>query len=382
MRNQNKILIIDDEEVVRESCIEILREDYNFIETASNGQTGLKKIEEFKPDLIFVDLKMPGLSGLEILERITQIDPTIVSVVITGYATVSSAVEAMKKGAYDFLPKPFTPDEFRLITQRALEKRKLVLETIALRREKEIFRENFITIVSHELKAPLNAIQQNLIVLLGGLLGNLEFEQRFKLERMKLRIDSLLRLIHTWLKISSMDIRQIRGKFQPLEIHPLIDKAVENVQSFAESKKIEISKEISKPISMIYGEEGTLLEALTNVIDNAIKYSPSKGDVLINAIEENTNILISVSDTGIGISKNDLPFLFDDFFRAQADQNKEEGCGLGLAITKRIIEAHFGTIQVMSEPGEGSTFTISLPVYKKEEVKTFLNNNCNVMDSK
>ena len=98
----------------------------------------MRLLQEFLPDLVFVDLKMPGISGFEVLEKIHEFDATIVTVVITGFATVSSAVDAMKKGAYDFLPKPFTPDEFRLITRRGIERRRLVLEAIALRREKEL----------------------------------------------------------------------------------------------------------------------------------------------------------------------------------------------------------------------------------------------------
>ena len=107
--------------------------------TAMDGTFGLEMVREFQPDIIFVDLKMPGISGFDVLERIHTFDPTIVSIVITGYATVDSAVEAIKKGAYDFLPKPFTPDEFRVITGRAIERRRLVLETSALRREREIW---------------------------------------------------------------------------------------------------------------------------------------------------------------------------------------------------------------------------------------------------
>ena len=152
MKNQSKIVIIDDEEVVLDSCTLILEGGDYSVTTASNGALGLKLVEENQPDLVFVDLKMPGIPGIEVLEKITESNPTIVSIVITGYATVTSAVEAMKKGAYDFLPKPFTPDEFRLITKRGLERRKLMLETIALRKEKEMLRENFAAIVSHELK--------------------------------------------------------------------------------------------------------------------------------------------------------------------------------------------------------------------------------------
>ncbi len=99
--------------------------------TAGNGAEGLKRLEDVQPDLIFVDLKMPGLSGLEVLERIRAKHPLMVVIVITGYATVSSAVEAMKKGAFDFLPKPFTPEELRLIAKRGLEHNRLVQQTVA-----------------------------------------------------------------------------------------------------------------------------------------------------------------------------------------------------------------------------------------------------------
>ena len=166
MDRNYKILIIDDEEIVLDSCIEILSSNDYMINTASNGEMGLELLKEIQPDIVFVDLKMPGLSGIEVLEKIHSLDPTIVTVVITGYATVDSAVEAMKHNAYDFLPKPFTPDELRLLTKRGLERRNLILETQALRREKELLRENFAAIVSHELKSPLGAVQQNIYLLI------------------------------------------------------------------------------------------------------------------------------------------------------------------------------------------------------------------------
>ena len=143
MDKLSKILIIDDEEVILDSCSQILEGSGHSVTTTSNGDQGLKLLEEIKPDLVLLDLKMPGISGMEVLEKIISFDPTIVTVIITGYATVDSAVEAMKKGAYDFLPKPFTPDEFRMVIRRGLERRKLILEAISLRKEKEILRENF-----------------------------------------------------------------------------------------------------------------------------------------------------------------------------------------------------------------------------------------------
>jgi two-component system, sensor histidine kinase and response regulator len=197
MNNLPRILIIDDEEVILDSCKRILKNSAYRIATATNGNLGLDLVKEFQPDLIFVDLKMPGISGIEVIEKIRDTNPTIVVIVITGFATVSSAVEAMKNGAYDFLPKPFTPDELRLITQRGIDKRNLILETIQLKQEKEMLREQFAAIVSHELKAPLGAVQQNLYVLVSELSNQLTVEQTARFERMQTNIADLIKLILT-----------------------------------------------------------------------------------------------------------------------------------------------------------------------------------------
>jgi signal transduction histidine kinase len=364
MKDRYKILIIDDEEIVLDSCTEILAGSDYELATAMDGTRGLKHLQEFQPDLVFVDLKMPGISGLEVLEQINATDPTIVTIVITGYATVSSAVEAMKQGAYDFLPKPFTPDEFRLITHRGLEKRKLVLDTIALRREKELLRENFAAIVSHELKAPLGAVQQNLFTLIPELSDKLTDDQIRRLERMKSRIADLVELIHTWLRAISVDIETIKESFEPVSMPTVISKAVESIEPHAIRKNIEVVTSLEEPLSPVFGDEGTLTEALVNIGNNAIKYSHMGSQVSIIVKQADDQVVISVSDTGVGIPKEDLPFIFDDFYRAKSGQAAAGGAGLGLAICRRIIETHNGSISAESELGKGSTLVIRLPVYE------------------
>jgi two-component system sensor histidine kinase/response regulator len=367
VEDKYKILIIDDEEIVLDSCTEILGGEDYLVATATNGTLGLAEAQEFRPDLVFVDLKMPGISGIEVLEQIHAFDPTIVTVVITGYATVSSAVEAMKEGAYDFLPKPFTPDEFRLITHRGLEKRRLVLETIALRREKELLREHFAAIVSHELKSPLGAIQQNLFTLVGELSGTVTEDQMRRLERMKSRISDLMELIHTWLRAISVDIETIKENFEPVSVPSVISKAVESIEPHAVRKAIEVETSLDEPLSPVFGDEGTLTEAIVNIGNNAVKYSHMGSKVSITAEEQDEHIVISVSDTGVGIPEEDLPFVFDDFYRAETGKMTEGGYGLGLAICRRIIETHEGSISAESEMGKGSTFVIRLPAYENNQ---------------
>jgi signal transduction histidine kinase len=364
VENKCKILIIDDEEIVLESCAEILATGNYRIDTAGDGIRGLKAMKEIQPDLVIVDLKMPGISGLEVLENIIIFDPTIVTIVITGYATVSSAVEAMKKGAYDYLPKPFTPDELRLIVRRGIEKRKLVLETIALRKEKEMLRENFASIVSHELKSPLNAVQQNLFALTAELSDKLTEDQNNKFERMKSRIDELLNMIRTWLKMICSDIEKIKENFQPVSIDTAISKAIDNMQPHATRKDIEILAPTGGQSRIILGDEGTLTEVFMNIIGNAIKFSRVGYKITIKVEDKEDNVLVYITDTGVGISKEDLPFIFGDFYRGKSEPTAEKGSGLGLAITRRIVEMHNGSVSVDSELGKGSTFTLCFPLYK------------------
>jgi signal transduction histidine kinase len=361
MEDRSKILIIDDEEVVLDSCVQIVQGEPFRIATASDGANGLRLVQEFQPDLVFVDLKMPGISGFEVLERVHEMDPTIVSVVITGYATVGSAVEAMQKGAYDFLPKPFTPDEFRLITRRAIEKRRLVLEAIALRREKELLREQFASIVSHELKAPLGAVLQNLFALEFELSTVLNDGQRERLARAKVRMDDLLKIVNSWLRVISGDAGKLRQGFREVSIAGALSKALESLEPYAVRKDVQIVASISESLSPILGDTLSLSEVFINIIGNAIKYSHDGAKVHVDANENGTNILVSVADQGIGIAPEDLPHIFEGFYRGGAAQTATTGHGIGLAVSHQIVEAHNGSIAVKSEPGKGAIFTVSLP---------------------
>lgn len=363
------ILIIDDEESIRDSCSQIIIKDGLLAETAEDGSEGLQKAQEMKPEMALIDLKMPGISGMEVLDKIREIDPYIIPVVITGYASIESAVEAMKKGAYDYLPKPFSPNELRMIIRRGLERRKLLLETESLRREKRLMEENFITMVSHQLRSPLVAVQQYFEVLLAGMAGEVKEKQKNMIQRASDRLKSLLNLIDDWLDMAKINNGLIVSRFKPFSLKDLLKKLVEFMQPVAEEAGISLEFSPVSDAYVVNGDEETLEQVFTNLISNAVKYNRPEGTVRV-ILEENDDFIITkVEDTGLGIAEEHLPYIFDQFYRVnRKEDQKTKGTGLGLSIAKKIVEAHGGTIHADSEPGDGSTFTVLLPKVEKEDL--------------
>ena len=358
--NQPRILIIDDEETICDACSQVFRHDGYLVETSFEGVGGLKKVDEFKPDLVFVDLKMPGISGIEVLERIKEKDKEIVPIVITGYATIESAVESMKHGAFDFLPKPFTPDELLIITKRALEKRRIALEAEVLRREKENMRQNFVSMVSHEMRTPLAAVIQYLEVLTKGFAGSVSAEQSKIINRMKIRLNELLALIDRWLKLARIEDLKIKENFTDFAVVPLVNESVELVRPLAQEKNVEIGIKVPKEEVLVFGDPGMIKEVFANLIHNGIKYNQKGGKVNIEVRPDKEAWVVDFSDTGAGIPANEVEHLGNEFYRVRREGGAV-GTGLGLAIVKKILDIHGGRLEIKSELNKGSTFSVYLP---------------------
>ncbi|MCX7827570.1 MAG: HAMP domain-containing histidine kinase, partial [Verrucomicrobiae bacterium] len=150
-------------------------------------------------------------------------------------------------------------------------------------------------------------------------------------------------------------------------IGQVVGRAIENVQPHATRKNIEIASAVDEPLPMVSGDAVSLIEVLGNILGNAIKYSHPNTTVRVTASAAAGEVVIAVADAGVGIAKEDLPFIFGDFYRGKAGLQMESGCGLGLAISRRIVEAHGGSITVESQSGKGSTFTIRLPAQVEKE---------------
>jgi signal transduction histidine kinase len=357
------VLIIDDEEAMRDSCSQILVRDHYRVETAKDGATGIQLTRALRPAVVIVDLKMPGMSGFEVLESLPAIDPHIVAVVITGYATVDSAVEAMKKGAHDFLPKPFTPEALRIIIARGLERRRLVLEAEVLRREKQLLEENFVTMVSHQLRSPLVSIQQSFEVMLAGLAGATDDRLKEMIHKVNERLNGLIRLINDWLDLARVEQGRFVGEFQLLDVRKILDRLVDLMTPSARERGIFVEwAGSSGPAFEVLADEQGLEQVFGNLINNAIRYNKPQGRVRIDLRAEADSVVVEIQDTGIGIAREHLPLVFEQFFRVGRPGDKTtKGSGLGLSIAKKLVEAHHGRIEVQSELGVGTSFTVRLP---------------------
>jgi two-component system sensor histidine kinase/response regulator len=364
-KEKQKILVIDDEEVICDACSQILKQQGHDVQFAQDGDAGLECFSAFHPDVIFVDLKMPGISGIEVLEKIRAQDKNVVVVIITGYATIDSAVESMQKGAFDFLPKPFSQEELIILTRRALQRKRENLERQHLIQEKERMRQNFISLVSHELRTPMVAVMQYVELLLSGVPGEVTERQSEIYGRMKIRLNELLKLIDRWLRLSRIEELKIKEGFSEVSLKPLVDEAIDIVKSQAGDKDITIAVEHIDNDCVVTGDRDMIKEVFMNLLTNGIKYNRTGGTVKISEREQDGYYIFDFSDTGIGIPCSEIEQLGKEFYRIHTE-GAAAGSGLGLAIVKKILDIHGGRLEIQSQKQKGSTFSVVLPKYDKE----------------
>ena len=372
--SKDQIIVIDDDPALRRACEAALKRAGYPVETYPDGPSGLAHIEELNPALIIVDLKMPGMDGMEVIQRAKQSNPDTVSIVITGFATVTTAVEAMKAGAFDFLPKPFTAEELRVIISRGLEHRRLLLETRRLREEKEAQARKFITFVSHQLKSPLGAVQQYLDVLrykadsaTEGETGGLQPQQRQWIDRSSDKITGMLQVIQDWLTISKVEGGQLATQRVPVRWQELAADVTETAAA-ADQRQVKILNELPEDLPPVIGDATALRMLLGNLVGNAVKYNHADGEVRLTGSMQDDTVTVAVSDTGPGISPENQAQVFEEHFRVVDETTAgKSGTGMGLAICRKIAEELGGGVTLESELGKGSTFTVTMPRAREDQ---------------
>ncbi|RLB26310.1 MAG: hybrid sensor histidine kinase/response regulator [Deltaproteobacteria bacterium] len=478
---QPKILVIDDEKRIRDGCFKILIKENCLVEMAESGEMGLKMLAEKHYDIILTDLMMPGIGGMEVLAKVREQHPDSVSIVITGFATLEHSIEAMKKGAFDFIPKPFTPDQLRVVVSKAVkmtrtlqdiatERTRLktivnylaggvlvtdrskniilynpallrmlgyegdalddqplsaltadekltgiidgilelnigefkvlsaeiephgkgegpsnqlylraqavpfqnrsgeilgsvtIIDDITHLKELDEMKSAFVSMVSHEIRSPLSTVLSQIKILMDGLAGELGAKQADILGKISRKVQGLVELSNELLDISRIEAGLIVQDKKQVQLMDILESLVEFIQPRAKEKNIALSLK-KADIPLINADIKSMEEVFSNLITNAIIYTPEGGEVTVEGEVKGDFVGIIVSDTGYGIAPDEIPRIFERFYRAKTEKTRNiVGTGLGLPIVKSIVESHNGTVKVESKEGVGSTFYVRLPI--------------------
>jgi signal transduction histidine kinase len=222
---------------------------------------------------------------------------------------------------------------------------------------------NFLSMVSHQLKSPLSSTLLQTSILLDGIVGGFNEKQRDLLQKVRTKIKGMVDLIHDILDVCYIEEGGYLTQIENLDLAEILQRTIELMQPQIQEKNIALHVRIEDHLPLIVGNKSSVEAMFINLINNAIKYTPSEGQVNIGMSENAQNVQIEVSDTGIGVENEDIPRIFDKFYRVRSEVTKNiSGTGLGLSIVKNVVDAHHGAINVESKVGEGTLFTILLPV--------------------
>ncbi len=225
----------------------------------------------------------------------------------------------------------------------------------------------FISTVSHELRTPLAAMKEGIAILLDGVAGRINRKQKKFLDIAKRNVDRLENMINNILDFQKLEAEKIGLHIQNNDIKQVALEVYETMILYAEKNGIELSFEIADNLPLVKFDRDRIVQVLLNLLGNAIKFTPKGGKVFLDIKQRNEEFVISVSDTGVGIPKKDLPKIFERFYRVEQQREEVQGTGLGLSIVHKIVMRHGGRIEVQSEVGQGATFTIFLPLDPKPE---------------
>lgn len=365
------LLVVDDELGMRLSIERALRAyttsfedievDVDFrITTADSGEAALEAIAADPPQIILLDYKLPGMSGLDVLQTLTENRTEALVVMITAYASLDTAVQATKIGAFDFLAKPFTPIEVKAAIHKTSKHYMIQAQARKLAGERRQIRFEFLSVLAHELKSPLAAVEGNLRILREHAAGGAIEAYDHLLDRSVLRLDGMRKLIMDLLDLTRIESGQKQRTLAETDVCAAALQSLETFQSLAAERHVTLLFCPPGKV-MLRADPGELEMMFNNLVSNAVKYNHEGGSVTVEIEEDPENVRVMVHDTGIGISSEDRDKLFGEFSRIRNEKTRNIlGSGLGLSILKRLASLYGGNVEVESEPDHGSTFTVTL----------------------
>jgi signal transduction histidine kinase len=362
-----RVLVVDDEEALGIGVRRVLEpfrvptgdshgEAALEVRTAKSGEEGLAVLKDFRADLVLLDYKLPGMDGIEVLRQLSRDGGGPMVIMITAYASLETAVKATKMGSYDFLAKPFTPEELRYAVRKAAEHILLRRRAERLASERRRIRFEFLSVLAHELKAPLDAVEGYLDILLEKIPG----PPAQMLGRCQERVTGMKKLILDLLDLTRIESGEKNRDIRRIDLVGVLRRGVETQLPRARKRDIRIEVD-APPAFKFLADEGEMDIIFNNLLSNAVKYNSPGGRVRVALRQGPDGAELRVADTGIGIAESDQRKLFKEFVRIRNPETAAvPGSGLGLSTVRKLAMLYGGDATVESLPGKGSTFTVRL----------------------
>ena len=373
------VLLVDDERQILTILQETLSTAGFRVTACESGKAALGALADHQPDLMVTDLKMPGMSGLELLKEVRELTPDTQVVILTGFGDMNSAIEALRLGAYDYLQKPVDAERLIQTLRNGTERRRLILENRALvqsLQEANQLKTEFINGMSHEIRTPLGHIT-GFAQILEGTLDRLTEKQARYLQNIQTAANRLLSMFDNILQYSVLNSGEVQIAPASFPLSEFLNRTLDPFESAVAEKRIAVDLQPPEPDRSVIADAETCRKILSLLLDNAVQFSPEQGALGLKAevlpspsvpsdLDERGAeawLHISVSDTGPGIDPEDQERIFNLFEQVDGSLAREhEGTGLGLALARSLARIHNGVIALDSRPGEGSTFTLVIPL--------------------
>ncbi|HUG06167.1 MAG TPA: ATP-binding protein [Candidatus Limnocylindria bacterium] len=378
----SKILVVDDEQSVATTIKAILQLDGSEVTAVTNGKDALAQLREHEFDVVLTDLRLDDLDGIEVLRETQKLWPDTVSIMLTGYASLESAVTALRSGAYDYLIKPSDVDELRATIGRALERRRLRQRLVELEQLDKL-KTQFLSMASHELRTPLTAVSGFMQIArrrMSRLAGATDVPSTWRedaqkagdtLEMASRQAKKLARLIDELLDVSRLQQGRVEMRLAEIDLAEVVREVAERMRLLDKGHAIETKIEGTAPI---VADRDRIEQVLENLVGNAIKYSLDSSRIEVFLRVNGTNAVVSVRDEGIGIGPGEVEKIFGLFYRSPDPRaDHVGGLGLGLYISREIVTQHHGRLWAERNAEAGTTFHVTLPlahIRSREEART------------
>ena len=367
---QTSVLVVDDEESVATTIEAILKMDGHDVTAVTSGTEAVRLLNERQYDVVLTDLRLGDMDGVDILREVQRTSPDTAAIMLTGYASLESAVAALRSGAYDYLMKPSDVEELRATVNRAIERRALRRRLLELE-EVDRLKTQFLSMASHELRTPLTAVSGFIQVARRRITraaendNGVDWKQEATraaetLELAQRQSRRLGRLVDELLDVSRLQLGRIELHQRQLDLVSCVREVIERMELLHTSHTFRLGTRADT--AMVFADQDRIDQVFENLIGNAVKYSAAGGTVTVAIAVDGSEVHVSISDQGIGISADELDNVFNIFYRSPDPRaGHVGGLGLGLYISREIATRHGG--RLWAESGKnGSTFRIALPL--------------------